>query len=295
MPKARDWIKDVQGTDITFISNEGNHIKCSYEGFTFLVRRANWPPKRLTAEVCEDPTGFYVYQCQKVHGNKYDLSSVVYTKADSKIKVYCPVHGVFEIRAAAFKGGKGCRMCGRISSADRNRKSTQEFIAAAKLVHGELYNYSLTEYCKAKQYVDIICPEHGVFKQTPTNHLAGKGCRLCALSSSSYQSFITSSNKSGKALLYIIKCYDETETFIKIGITSKSIQERFQAPSKLPYHWQELYTFQGEAREIVTIEQELHSLFRGYRYVPNKSFNGQYECYIPEIENLILRGESPLT
>ena len=94
MPKARDWIKDVQGTDITFISNEGNHIKCSYEGFTFLVRRANWPPKRLTAEVCEDPTGFYVYQCQKVHGNKYDLSSVVYTKADSKIKVYCPVHGV---------------------------------------------------------------------------------------------------------------------------------------------------------------------------------------------------------
>src|SRR5690606_33289030 len=38
--------------------------------------------------------------------------------------------------------------------------------------------------------ISIICIEHGVFKQTPDNHLRGKGCPKCAEISRSYRRYL---------------------------------------------------------------------------------------------------------
>jgi hypothetical protein len=54
------------------------------------------------------------------------------------------------------------------------------FAEKAKKVHSDKYDYSLVEYKSAKTKVKIICNKHGVFEQTPSNHLSGKGCRFCA-------------------------------------------------------------------------------------------------------------------
>lgn len=60
------------------------------------------------------------------------------------------------------------------------QKSTSaEFIAKAKAIHGEKYDYSLVDYKRNCIKVKIICKEHGVFEQTPMNHLEGKGCAKC--------------------------------------------------------------------------------------------------------------------
>lgn len=56
---------------------------------------------------------------------------------------------------------------------------TETFIRKARTVHGDKYDYSKVCYHKALEKVDIICREHGVFSQTPNNHLRGKGCRAC--------------------------------------------------------------------------------------------------------------------
>lgn len=62
------------------------------------------------------------------------------------------------------------------------RKSTQEeFIAKAREVHGDKYDYSKVEYINSKSKVCIICPEHGEFWQTPHNHLVGYDCIKCSL------------------------------------------------------------------------------------------------------------------
>ncbi|MDP2692708.1 MAG: zinc-ribbon domain-containing protein [bacterium] len=58
-------------------------------------------------------------------------------------------------------------------------KTTEQFIAQAKEVHGETYDYSLVKYINSEHKVEIICKEHGVFKQLPHGHLAGRGCRRC--------------------------------------------------------------------------------------------------------------------
>lgn len=53
------------------------------------------------------------------------------------------------------------------------------FIDKAKLKHGDKYDYTLVCYINNRTKVDIICPEHGIFKQTPSDHLKGCGCPLC--------------------------------------------------------------------------------------------------------------------
>lgn len=58
--------------------------------------------------------------------------------------------------------------------------STKEFIIKARNIHGSKYDYSLSKYTKSSEEISIICPKHGVFKQTPCNHLQGRGCKYCA-------------------------------------------------------------------------------------------------------------------
>lgn len=58
--------------------------------------------------------------------------------------------------------------------------TTEEFIARAKAVHGDKYDYSKVEYVDSKTKVCIICKEHGEFWQTPYSHLNGHGCSKCA-------------------------------------------------------------------------------------------------------------------
>lgn len=54
-----------------------------------------------------------------------------------------------------------------------------KFISKALVIHHGKYDYSLVEYIDAHRKVKIICPIHGVFEQSPNNHLNGQGCPIC--------------------------------------------------------------------------------------------------------------------
>ena len=57
--------------------------------------------------------------------------------------------------------------------------NTEEFIKRAKKVHGEVYDYSVTDYVNSETKIKYICPIHGENEQYPLNHLKGYGCRFC--------------------------------------------------------------------------------------------------------------------
>lgn len=59
------------------------------------------------------------------------------------------------------------------------KSSTEEFIKNANLKHNYKYDYYLVEYKGAKTKINIICQKHGIFEQTPTNHLSGQNCPKC--------------------------------------------------------------------------------------------------------------------
>ena len=71
-------------------------------------------------------------------------------------------------------------MCAKAKANAKNSCGIDEFIEKAKKVHGEKYDYSKVEYVNSKTKVCIICPEHGEFWQTPSEHLNGCGCKKCA-------------------------------------------------------------------------------------------------------------------
>ena len=57
--------------------------------------------------------------------------------------------------------------------------TTDEFIAKAKMVHGDTYDYSHVKYVNMHVPIKIECKIHGFFYQEPSNHLKGAGCSIC--------------------------------------------------------------------------------------------------------------------
>lgn len=64
--------------------------------------------------------------------------------------------------------------------ANKSRKPLEQFIEGARKVHGNKYDYSRVQYKNNKEKIEIICPIHGSFLQTPQHHLKGCGCPKCA-------------------------------------------------------------------------------------------------------------------
>lgn len=137
----------------------------------------------------------FIAKARKVHGNKYDYSKVVYKNATEKVCIICPEHGEFWQNPTSHLKGFGCRKCSAQALSKKVRKDTTDFIAEAKTVHGDKYDYSKVEYVNSNTKVCIICPEHGEFWQSPSNHLKGKGCPKCIGRHKSTEDFIASAKK----------------------------------------------------------------------------------------------------
>lgn len=60
-------------------------------------------------------------------------------------------------------------------------KATLElFLKLAKEKHGDFYDYSMVRFVAMNKPVDIICPKHGIFRQTPAHHCnRGDDCPAC--------------------------------------------------------------------------------------------------------------------
>jgi len=120
---------------------------------------------------------------RKKHGDRYDYSSVVFNGSHTKVTINCPQHGSFEQTPAIHIRKSGCPECGKIEKGQKRRKSPEQAIEAFRAVHGLRYDYTPTVYTTNRSKVTINCRIHGAFDMLPDNHLKGRGCRICGLSS----------------------------------------------------------------------------------------------------------------
>lgn len=121
----------------------------------------------------------FIKKASEIHDNKYDYSNVDYKKAREKVKIICKVHGEFEQTPNKHLRPSGCDKCAINIRADNLRSNTNEFIEKSKIIHGEKYNYSKTDYLGNHEHIIIICKKHGEFSQIPAVHLRGNGCPFC--------------------------------------------------------------------------------------------------------------------
>ena len=117
----------------------------------------------------------------KVHKDKYNYSLVEYINRDTKVKIICPEHGIFEQNPSSHWNGYGCPHCSKENYKENNPQILSQFevLSQFKKVHQDKYNYSLFEYNGNNIKSKIICPEHGIFEQVPMTHKIGVGCPQC--------------------------------------------------------------------------------------------------------------------
>lgn len=129
----------------------------------------------------------FINRANSIHNHKYDYSKTNYEKTDKKVCVIChekdkfgDEHGEFYVTPHSHIGvmHSGCPKC-----SGKFRKDTQYFIKESRLIYGDKYDYSKTNYISALKKVEIICPKHGSFCVTPNDHLNGKSCKKCGYES----------------------------------------------------------------------------------------------------------------
>jgi hypothetical protein len=227
--------------------------------------------------------GEFVTKARAIHGDKYDYGRVVYVSALKKVTITCPTHGDFEQTPNVHLGGSGCSGCRSVLIGNLNRGDTASFITKARAIHGDKYDYGRVVYEASLKKVIITCPTHGDFEQTPSGHLSGNGCQVCAraLTKDAQQQSWVERAGGRECILYFIHIYSKDESFYKVGITYHSLRRRFQGAA-LPscYQYESLAVHKStNATRIWEWEQSILESFAHLRYTPASSFIGQSECF----------------
>ncbi|WBK39714.1 hypothetical protein [Xanthomonas phage L522] len=151
-------------------------------------------PKKLTQEE-------FIVRAKAVHGDRYGYELVEYKNKEQKVIVICRDHGPFTPTPHNHANGSGCPVCGIDKRASSKTMTKAEFVSRSRELYGEKYDYSETIYVGNKKKLGILCPEHGIFYQTPNDHLTGHGCKRCGVDkradaqSLSHAEFVSRSNK----------------------------------------------------------------------------------------------------
>ncbi len=114
--------------------------------------------------------------------------------------------------------------------------TTEEFIKKANLIHRHKYDYFDTVYEGNRKSVEIICNEHGSFKQNAGVHLNGGGCKKCAAIEQAKRQTLTTDDfiKKAKEIhgnTYDYSLVDYKNNSTKIKIICPKHGEFIQVPS----------------------------------------------------------------
>lgn len=153
-------------------------ITCKDHG-DFVVKARSALHKHKMCPICANQAyslEAFIEKARAIHGNKYDYSKVRYINATTKVEIVCPVHGSFWMMPVTHTSAKcGCTKCGH------GVMSKSEFIKKAQDKWGDFFDYSSVNFNCNSDFIEIICPKHGLFRQRAQSHLRAlkKPCPQC--------------------------------------------------------------------------------------------------------------------
>lgn len=224
--------------------------------------------KRIRSKALSSTTDEFIKKSTAIHGGTYDYSLVDYDKNHIPVDIICKKHGVFKQKPVVHLLGCGCSKCDGERQSLEQTKPQEQWEREVTEVHNGKYDYSLVVYKKAVEPVDIICPVHGVFKQTPIAHLTGRGCHKCARSGF---------NPAKDGVVYVLEAHD----CVKVGITNKEVEHRIKALNKdSSRSFIPVFTIRLSGVDCLSVEKHMHKLLgEDYERVSDR-FVGHSECFI---------------
>lgn len=223
----------------------------------------------------------FIEKALSIHKNNYDYSLVNYKDLKTKVKICCRNNHEFEQLPYVHLRGNGCTICNSPIQAI----TQQQFIDKANQVHQNKYDYSKVNYTNDNTLIEVICKIHKEFKVRPSSHLK-HGCRLCShfnlgWSKSKFEERCIKNN-NGFGIFYIIKCFNDSEEFYKVGITSRSIRSRYGSTKAMPYKCEVIQEIKDIPENIWKLEQHCKKFkdIKDFKYIPEIPFPGSLtECY----------------
>ena len=238
-------------------------------------------------------TDQFIEKAKETHGENYDYSQVNYVNRKTKVVIVCLKHGKFEQLTHNHIKGKGCPKCGLVKLSANKTLNTYSFIDKAKQKHGDKYDYSQVNYTNSHTDVSIICHEHGIFSQSPTNHLTGRGCSKCGdiscakLQRSNTDEFVEKAIKvHGK--LYDYSFVNYVNRNIEV-IISCPIHGKFpQTPCNHLYGKGCPVCKSSKGERLIRSILEKHNISFIQEYIiPNSNSCYRYDFYLPDY-NLVI-------
>jgi hypothetical protein len=113
------------------------------------------------------------------HENKYEYDQGTFVDVSTKMKIKCTQHGWFTQKPFVHYGGSGCINCAYAEGGEKKQIDFDEFVGRSILKHGNKYKYIEITFVDIFTPLEIECPKHGLFYQTPRNHYRGSGCPKC--------------------------------------------------------------------------------------------------------------------
>lgn len=118
----------------------------------------------------------FIEKASDIHNNKYEYNLVEWKNVGTKVTIVCKEHGNFEQTPSNHLMGKKCSYCSGVGRLTKNI-----FLERALKVHNNKYEYILdNNNITNTKKIKIKCKTHGIFNQTPKNHLKGQECPKCS-------------------------------------------------------------------------------------------------------------------
>lgn len=122
-------------------------------------------------------TNSFVQKAVIIHKDLYNYDSTVYVTAKQKVNIFCNKCLLFfdQTPDSHLNKKSGCFNC-----KGKNNIKFEDFLKRVNNIHFKKYAYDESSYISFKKKMKITCDVHGVFEQSPSNHLyLEQGCPRC--------------------------------------------------------------------------------------------------------------------
>ena len=165
-----------------------------------------------------------IRRAREKHGDKYDYSLVEDAPTmRHKMKIICPVHGVFEQIIRNHLRGDGCIRC-RLEKPRKTQFTKEQFLEYVEKTHDDLEKYdfsNLPEQFDLPYYakpVTFICKKHGEFTIKYNKFLNGEDCPYCTGKKKTDEQYRELLSKLHPELDFSLANFSECDSSYKITV-----------------------------------------------------------------------------